>query len=445
MCHAIKARTPRLTRTAAAVSILLISAGCSSSISRFDLPLFNDGGSTGSLPPVPQSTVGYGGDNVPSTGIDSNGSNASLAGGYSRVTVGQDDTLYSLSRRYGISERNILAANSLGNASEIQSGQNILIPPVSYRPGDVVPSFTSDVSGSARNAISSAQMPAPTVPRAAQSSTTYTVRPGDTLYGIARRNNVPAKDLAQANNLDSPNSIRVGQRLVMPGGNASSAPQRTAVAQTHQATNMALPTARPQSVAPPERQRVASVGASDAQAVPVPTTRPPYQSNRAASSAPASSQPPSNPPVTRVASARPTGHTGPLPSPDAMSSSQFRWPVRGRVISGFGSKPDGVKNDGINIAVPAGTSIKAAENGVVAYAGNELEGYGNLILIRHQGDWVTAYAHTSRVLVQRGDKVRRGQIIAQAGQTGSVDRPQLHFELRQGSKPVDPAPHMSGS
>jgi len=123
-----------------------------------------------------------------------------------------------------------------------------------------------------------------------------------------------------------------------------------------------------------------------------------------------------------------------------MSSSQFRWPVRGRVISTFGSKPNGAQNDGINIAVPEGTSVKAAENGVVAYVGNELKGYGNLVLVRHADDWVTAYAHNSQTLVQRGDKVTRGQIIAKAGQTGAVTSPQLHFELRKGATPVDPMP-----
>jgi murein DD-endopeptidase MepM/ murein hydrolase activator NlpD len=119
--------------------------------------------------------------------------------------------------------------------------------------------------------------------------------------------------------------------------------------------------------------------------------------------------------------------------------------VRGRIVSNFGSKPNGARNDGINLAVPEGTSVKAAENGVVAYVGNELKGYGNLILVRHADDWVSAYAHTSQMLVRRGDQVRRGQIIAKAGQTGAVSSPQLHFELRKGSRPIDPVPHMAGS
>jgi murein DD-endopeptidase MepM/ murein hydrolase activator NlpD len=126
-----------------------------------------------------------------------------------------------------------------------------------------------------------------------------------------------------------------------------------------------------------------------------------------------------------------------------MSGNSFRWPVKGRIISEFGARPDGGHNDGIDVAVPQGTSVKAAENGVVAYAGNELKGYGNLVLIRHANNWVSAYANNEQILVRRGDKVNRGQTIAKAGATGSVSQPQVHFELRKGSRPVDPTKYMS--
>jgi murein DD-endopeptidase MepM/ murein hydrolase activator NlpD len=123
----------------------------------------------------------------------------------------------------------------------------------------------------------------------------------------------------------------------------------------------------------------------------------------------------------------------------------FRWPVRGRVIAAFGPKSNGVQNDGINLAVPEGTPIKAAEDGVVAYAGSELKGYGNLVLVRHPNGFVTAYAHASDILVKRGETVKRGQVIAHAGQTGSVTSPQLHFEIRKGATPVDPSQYLSGA
>jgi murein DD-endopeptidase MepM/ murein hydrolase activator NlpD len=123
----------------------------------------------------------------------------------------------------------------------------------------------------------------------------------------------------------------------------------------------------------------------------------------------------------------------------------FRWPVHGRVISQFGARANGQPNDGINVAVPEGTAVKAAEDGVVAYAGNELKGYGNLVLVRHANGYVSAYAHASELTVKRGDSVKRGQTIAKAGQTGNVTSPQLHFEIRKGSTPVDPTQYLAGN
>jgi murein DD-endopeptidase MepM/ murein hydrolase activator NlpD len=108
------------------------------------------------------------------------------------------------------------------------------------------------------------------------------------------------------------------------------------------------------------------------------------------------------------------------------------------VIAGYGPTTNGQQNDGINIAVPENTPVKAAEDGIVAYAGNELKGYGNLVLVRHLNGYVTAYAHASRLLVKRGDQVKRGQVIAHSGQSGNVEAPQLHFEIRKGSTPLDP-------
>jgi murein DD-endopeptidase MepM/ murein hydrolase activator NlpD len=126
-------------------------------------------------------------------------------------------------------------------------------------------------------------------------------------------------------------------------------------------------------------------------------------------------------------------------APDS-ANPEFRWPARGRVIQAFGAGG----NDGINIAVPEGTQVKAAESGVVAYAGSELKGYGNLVLIRHPNGFVSAYANNGSINVKRGDSVKRGQTIALSGQTGNVASPQLHFELRKGSKPVDPSSFLAG-
>jgi murein DD-endopeptidase MepM/ murein hydrolase activator NlpD len=126
--------------------------------------------------------------------------------------------------------------------------------------------------------------------------------------------------------------------------------------------------------------------------------------------------------------------------PSDAAHPEFRWPARGRIIQGFANGG----NDGINISVPAGTQVKAAESGVVAYAGSELKGYGNLVLIRHPNGFVTAYAHNGDIEVKRGDQVTRGQTIAKSGQSGNVSSPQLHFELRKGSTPVDPTNYLAG-
>jgi murein DD-endopeptidase MepM/ murein hydrolase activator NlpD len=123
-------------------------------------------------------------------------------------------------------------------------------------------------------------------------------------------------------------------------------------------------------------------------------------------------------------------------------SGQFMRPVDGKIISGFGPKPDGLHNDGINIKAPRGTAVRAAENGVVAYTGSEMAGYGNLVLIRHEGRFITAYAHLDKILVKRGDVVRAGQSIGTVGSSGQVDSPQLHFEIRKGTQALDPAKHL---
>ncbi|MEX0698052.1 MAG: M23 family metallopeptidase, partial [Dongiaceae bacterium] len=131
-----------------------------------------------------------------------------------------------------------------------------------------------------------------------------------------------------------------------------------------------------------------------------------------------------------------------IPQPPALSGGKFLWPVNGKIVSRFGATDGGLHNDGLNIAAPQGTPVRAAENGVVAYSGNELRGFGNLLLIRHADGWMSAYAHNDALLVQRGDRVARGQTIARVGRTGNVATPQLHFELRRGAGPVDPLPHL---
>jgi murein DD-endopeptidase MepM/ murein hydrolase activator NlpD len=152
---------------------------------------------------------------------------------------------------------------------------------------------------------------------------------------------------------------------------------------------------------------------------------------------------PVKPMAVQPAAPQPEAAKAPVPEPDSTSSlsSDFRWPARGRVIAGFGANGG---NEGINIAVPEGTPVKAAEAGTVTYAGSEVKGYGNLVLIRHENGYVSAYAHNGSLNVKRGEQVKRGQVIATSGQTGNVTSPQLHFEIRKGATPVDPLKHLGG-
>jgi murein DD-endopeptidase MepM/ murein hydrolase activator NlpD len=158
---------------------------------------------------------------------------------------------------------------------------------------------------------------------------------------------------------------------------------------------------------------------------------------RPAPPATASRPPPAAPPPVRVHTEPETAKAD--PSPAALPhGAHFGWPLNGRILAGYGAAPDGSRNDGISIEAPRGAPIAAIEAGTVAYAGNELRGYGNLILIKHADGWISAYGHCDELLVKKGDQVHRGTVIAKVGATGNVNEPQLYFELRRGKQPVDP-------
>jgi murein DD-endopeptidase MepM/ murein hydrolase activator NlpD len=221
----------------------------------------------------------------------------------------------------------------------------------------------------------------------------HTVAPGENVYDIARKYDVDAYAIVMGNELRPPFDLKDGQVLIIPG----SAPMTASA--------------------------------------PAPT-------QSAADRSPAAEQPAD--PGSRATAGREAGSERAAlsraePDVDAPASKEgFIWPVTGRIVSSYGSKGAGRYNDGINIAAPEGTVVRAAASGVVAYAGNELRGFGRTLLIKHPGGWVTAYAHNSQLLVQRGEKVRRGQAIARVGLSGGVDQAQLHFEIRQGRNAVDP-------
>jgi murein DD-endopeptidase MepM/ murein hydrolase activator NlpD len=227
---------------------------------------------------------------------------------------------------------------------------------------------------------------------------TYRVRSGDTLYNVSRLFNTDMAAVARQNNLRAPYRLSEGQVLRLPSrsiAQAQQAQQAQQVQQASQGTMEMRPQQKPERSVSTAQQNVRS---------------------------PASVQPPQ-----RVAA-----------TPPPRSSSRFLQPVSGRLLSGFGAKPDGLHNDGINIGAPRGTPVKAAENGVVVYVGNELRGTGNLILIRHDSGYITAYAHLDAFKVARGQTVQRGDVIGAVGSTGSVSAPQLHFEIRRGTQAIDP-------
>jgi murein DD-endopeptidase MepM/ murein hydrolase activator NlpD len=315
--------------------------------------------------------------------------------GGTAITIRPGETLDMVSREHGVPVSAIMQANNIARASDIYAGERLVIP----RNSPVLAAAPRTRVASASPVLPASVGP----PRNAlvAPSGVHVVAAGETLKSIARRYRKPVMVIAKANKLPLDARVKAGDRIVIPEMKET---PRTASIPPH-----AGPAPTP------------STG-SLAMAEPAPSVR-------VAESVPGASGGQNS-----VKTAEPVGN---LPS--------FRWPVRGRVIAAFGPKPNGLQNDGINLAVPEGTPIKAAEDGVVAYAGNELKGYGNLVLVRHANGFVTAYANASDILVKRGEAIKRGQVIAHSGQTGNVTSPQLHFEIRKGATPVDPAQYLNGA
>lgn len=222
----------------------------------------------------------------------------------------------------------------------------------------------------------------------------HIVEKGDTFYNISKRYNVDMSSLSRTNDIDAPYTLKIGQKLLLPGSVVSKPTATSYVANTKKATSSWKPASKSGSAARSNTKKT-SVRQQQAYSAPV-----------------------------------------------KKRTSKFAWPVRGTVISKFGPIAKGRNNDGINIKAALGTAVKAADAGTVAYAGNELKGFGNLILIRHNDGWITAYAHNDRLVVRKGQKVRKGEKIATVGSTGGVSSPQLHFEIRSGKKAVNPMSYL---
>ncbi len=269
------------------------------------------------------------------------------------------------------------------------------------------------------------------------------VKPGDSVYVIARRYNVSTRALIETNRLTPPYKLLVGQVLRLPRGRVHtvvSGDTLYGISRSYGIDMNAL--ARANRLAPPylllvgQRLNVPVISAAATQTA----TQPATQTATQTATLPVAPSP--APKVDTTAKAPPAPL---IPTPPPRSSGRFLWPVQGTILSKFGPKSGGFHNDGINISAPRGAPVYAAEAGVVAYAGNELRGYGNLLLIRHAEGWTTAYAHNETLLVTRGDTVRRGQTVAKVGSSGNVTAPQSHFELRRGTKVVDPLKYLASN
>jgi len=451
----------RLARNAALVLIAGLGAGCSSDVLRFqdgfytgsvnprstaisrsaaqpypNQPASVDGGYTGSvtssgvesstLPPV-STPPGYPASNAvrssprPSAGIPSSGG-YSAAPSYGASQGYAQNSHYQQKGTYQAALAPVAAAPATTHEVPATSSKSTRLAAVATDRGEQLPKprpeprRTEAVLPQApqlrERAKPEGEKIANSSPATGQSSGmpggTYTVAAGDSLYSISRRTGASVDAIKKANGMTS-GFLRVGQALTIPGAGAKVA----SAAAVPQAPAQQLPPAAPSKVDP----------------VVTATARPEPDSAK-----PAGYTPPQ--PTTAAVVASTGGEDDDAPS--ASGIAQMRWPVRGRVLAKFGDHGQSGRNDGIDIMVPEGTPVKAAENGVVIYAGDGLKEFGNTVLVRHEDGLVTVYGHVGAISVSRGQTVHRGQEIARSGMTGNATVPELHFEVRKNAKPVDP-------
>ena len=316
------------------------------------------------------------------------------------IEVQPQDSLYDISRRYAVNLRALIETNGLEPPYMLNAGDTVFLPP-------------------------------PNV---------HVVQSGETLYSVSRRYNVDTRSLALLNSLGRPWTVWPGDELLLPplardqARDPMAAPVVVAPVVVPVAAAIPPPPAPSLKPAQPQAKQPKAVTMDPAGPISLAgagaTAVPKAPSKPAASPPPVPAAKPAPPPV--AAKSTPAGGAG----------REFIWPVSGKVLKGFGPGGDGQRNDGVNISGAKGASILAAAGGEVVYAGSELAGFGNLVLIRHPGGWVTAYAHADTMLVQEGDLVKQGQAIATVGSTGNAGAPQVHFELRKGKEPVDPSVHL---
>ncbi len=333
------------------------------------------------------------------------------------VEVLPRDTLYDISRRYNVNMRALIETNDLAPPYRLDVGAVIYLPPQNI----------------------------------------HTVENGETLYSVSRRYNVDTRSLALLNGMARPWTVWPGDLLLLPplardqsrtsSKSVALAPNPSLPAPIIQTATVPATTAKPTAakptaskpaetkvaVAPPPVAASGPISLKTAAALPAkPELKPDTKATKSTAAAPTPA------PVAKSVLPQPQQTAPQVP----VGSREFIWPVSGPVLKGFGLSADGQRNDGVNISAAKGAEVRAAAGGEVVYAGSELAGFGNLVLIRHPGGWVTAYAHADSVQVAEGDLVKQGQPIAKAGSTGNAASPQVHFELRKGKEPVDPTLHL---
>ncbi len=284
----------------------------------------------------------------------------------------------------------------------------------------------------------------------------YKAKAGDTLYGLSRMFDVTTTELTRLNRLSAPYVVTAGQVLRLPPPHAAQPgrplpPAQTvfSIASANQPTERKAEIVAPGSVAPAPVNTMATpiIGHDDMSGSPasMPGSGIIQSEVLAAPAGSVQVQKLSDlPPNTPVAYMTPSPQPVAVLAADtpARSGSRFAWPVKGKILSGYGTKANGLHNDGINIAASRGAPVKAAENGVVVYAGNQLKGFGNLVLVRHADKWMTAYGHMDSLSVSKGQTVKKGDRLGAAGSTGGVAGPQLHFEVRRGTEALNPAAYL---
>ncbi len=351
-----------------------------------------------------------------------------------QVTVKKGDTLYSIATSENMKVADLAEFNKITPPYTLKIGQKISIPHNDKKDNTQI--VKTNVITNLDKTKSFIEKP---------KIDFVTIKKGDTIYSIAKNNNVPLKDLIVRNNLNPPYILSIGQKIYMPTTAFHIVQKEDTVYSISRKYNVNLNSLaklnnlkEPFTIVIGQKIILPASNIDEKQTTQKqPVNQQPQTNTKPTPSAPIEVE------IQQSVFAQKKEETQEkvnkiIARPAPLTSQKFMWPTQGKIISEFGIKTNGKRNDGINISAPIGTKVIAVENGLIAYAGNELKGLGNLIIIRHDKDYMTIYAHNNELKVKKGDRVKRGDIIATVGKTGRVTTPQLHFEIRQKTQSINP-------